>query len=349
MRCTRSTSRRGTRLLVALLLVILPAAGVLGTRAVGKALAQPTDTITATADAGGSISPSGQVQVAEGSDQAFTITPDPGYQVSDVVVDDTSLGPVTSYTFTAVDADHTISASFAIDTYTITPSTGPNGAISPATPQTADYGDTPTFTITPDPGYHVADVLVDGTSVGPVTSYQFTAVDSDHTISASFAIDTYTLTYTPGAHGTISGASPQTVNWGASGSTVTAVPATGYHFVTWSDGLTTASRTDSSVTADLSVTAIGNQRQGFVGERQARQRRAQLADRRSSASSMPPTGCTPAWRRICSFAGWCWASKTQTWLTSAKSWSSVASQKTGTAGRPCPVSHSARRAACSAL
>jgi hypothetical protein len=64
-----------------------------------------------------------------------------------------------------------------------------------------------------------------------------------------------TLTYTAGDHGTIRGTSPQTVAYGASGTQVTAVPDTGYHFVSWSDGALSASRTDSNMTADLSVTA----------------------------------------------------------------------------------------------
>ena len=101
------------------------------------------------------------------------------------------------------------------------------------------------FIITPAGGYHVADVLVDGGSVGAVTNYQFNTVTADHTIAASFAINQYTLTYTAGANGAISGASPQVVNHGASGSAVTAVPDAGYHFVDWSDGVLTASRTDS--------------------------------------------------------------------------------------------------------
>ena len=65
----------------------------------------------------------------------------------------------------------------------------------------------------------------------------------------------FTLTYTAGAHGSITGTSPQTVTYGASGTQVTAVADTGYHFVNWSDSLTTASRTDSNITADQSVTA----------------------------------------------------------------------------------------------
>jgi hypothetical protein len=50
-------------------------------------------------------------------------------------------------------------------------------------------GSNQTFTITPDPNHHVLDVLVDGVSVGAVTSYTFTNVTAAHTIAASFAID----------------------------------------------------------------------------------------------------------------------------------------------------------------
>ena len=56
-------------------------------------------------------------------------------------------------------------------------------------------------------------------------------------VTANFAINTYTLTYTAGANGTITGTSPQTVNHGADGTAVTAVPNAGYHFVDWSDGV----------------------------------------------------------------------------------------------------------------
>ncbi len=80
-------------------------------------------------------------------------------------------------------------------------------------------------------------------------------VTSNITVTASFAIDTYTLTYYAGAHGLISGATPQTINRGASGSAVTAIPVTGYHFVNWSDGSTANPRTDTNVTADLTITA----------------------------------------------------------------------------------------------
>ncbi|MBD3316163.1 MAG: carbohydrate-binding protein, partial [Chitinivibrionales bacterium] len=68
--------------------------------------------ITASAEVGGAISPSGAVTVIEGSSQEFTITPDAGYVIQDVVVDGASQGAVTSYTFNNVSADHTIEATF---------------------------------------------------------------------------------------------------------------------------------------------------------------------------------------------------------------------------------------------
>ena len=69
-------------------------------------------TIKATAGAGGSISPSGDVSVREGRDQTFTITPDKGYAVANVKIDGKSIGAVKSYTFENVSRTHTIEVIF---------------------------------------------------------------------------------------------------------------------------------------------------------------------------------------------------------------------------------------------
>lgn len=100
--------------------------------------------------------------------------------------------------------------------------------------------------------------------VGAGTALGFSILDdvySDNsgsltvTLTACVPVATHTLVYVAGGHGSITGTSPQTVNHGASGTAVTAVPDTGYHFVRWSDGSTQNPRTDTNVTADLSVTA----------------------------------------------------------------------------------------------
>lgn len=69
-------------------------------------------TIKATAGAGGSISPSGNVSVREGRDRTFTITPDKGYAVANVKIDGKSIGAVKSYTFENVSRTHTIEVIF---------------------------------------------------------------------------------------------------------------------------------------------------------------------------------------------------------------------------------------------
>ncbi|MBN2026118.1 MAG: hypothetical protein JW854_05105 [Actinobacteria bacterium] len=144
-------------------------------------------TITATAGSGGSIDPTGEVTVYHGDNQTFTITPDANCKVDSVMVDGSPVRQHDSYTFTNVTDNHTIEASFAIHKYMITVTAGANGSITPSGNVYVNDGDSQTFTITPDEYYEVEDVLVDGGSVGAVTSYTFTNVTDNHTIEASFA------------------------------------------------------------------------------------------------------------------------------------------------------------------
>ncbi|MGI6030726.1 MAG: leucine-rich repeat protein [Eubacteriales bacterium] len=71
-----------------------------------------TYTITASAGENGSISPSGKVSVVSGQDSSFVFTPSAGYKVAEVLVDNQSVGAPSSYTFTNVTANHTISVTF---------------------------------------------------------------------------------------------------------------------------------------------------------------------------------------------------------------------------------------------
>ncbi|MEK7399912.1 MAG: cohesin domain-containing protein, partial [Candidatus Poribacteria bacterium] len=109
-----------------------------------------------------------------------------GYHVADVLVDGSSVGAVGTYTFTNVTANHTISASFSINTFTITASAGANGSIIPSGTLNVNSGTDLIFAIIANVGYHIADVLVDGASVGVVNIYTFTNVTANHTISATF-------------------------------------------------------------------------------------------------------------------------------------------------------------------
>ncbi|HEY6209699.1 MAG TPA: InlB B-repeat-containing protein, partial [Gemmatimonadales bacterium] len=208
-------------------------------------------TLSYTAGTNGSLTGTSPQTVNHGSDgSAVTAVPNTGYHFgawSDGVT-------TASRTELNVTANVSVTASFVINTYTVTPSAGANGSLSPATPQTVTYNTTAVFTVTPATGYHIDAVTGCGSSlVGNI--YTSEPITAHCTVTASFAINTYTLAYTAGANGSLTGTSPQTVNYGSSGAAVTAVPSTGYHFVQWSDGVTTATRTDQNVTASISVTA----------------------------------------------------------------------------------------------
>ena len=77
-------------------------------------------TITATVVGHGSISPSGTVTVTAGMSKTYTITADPNYHVSGVLVNGSPVDSVSTYTFTDVSGNATISATFAINPYSVT-------------------------------------------------------------------------------------------------------------------------------------------------------------------------------------------------------------------------------------
>jgi hypothetical protein len=148
--------------------------------------AVPIYTITSSAGEGGTISPSGNVMVSETWSQKFTITPFQEYVISTVVVDGNSVGAVSSYTFTYITGNHTISATFSKIPYTIITSTGIGGSISPSGAVTVLSGSSQTFTITPSAEYEIANVFIDGIAIGAVTSHTFSNVTSNHSINVTF-------------------------------------------------------------------------------------------------------------------------------------------------------------------
>jgi hypothetical protein len=125
-----------------------PAGASLTARNLSVGAPPVTFTITASAGTNGSISPSGAVVVGQGANQTFTITPNSGFSVGSVTVDGASVGAVTSYTFSNVQANHTISATFtSLPTFSITASAGANGSISPSGTVVVAQGANQSFTI----------------------------------------------------------------------------------------------------------------------------------------------------------------------------------------------------------
>ncbi len=193
--------------------------------------------ISASAGPGGSISPAGGVPVDPGADTSFTIAPDVGFGIDDVLVDSVSVGATNSYAFTGVTADHTIEAIFDTLRYTITATAGPNGAITPAGPVSVNYGAARTFLVDPDSGYHLDSLLVDGVPVDSVTSYTFENVTADHDIDAYFSIDAYTITASAGPGGSITPSGPVAVTPGGSQAFMVTPDPGFYHDTLFVDGV----------------------------------------------------------------------------------------------------------------
>ena len=198
-------------------------------------------TITASAGAGGSISPSGAVSVAEGASQQFIIPPDLGYYVVNVVVDSVDKGSISSYTFTNVIANHTITASFALMTYTLEVSITGNGTVEINPPGGSYlYGTVVTLTAIPDTGssFLMWDDDLSG-SANPATI----TMDYYKGVTAIFLVNenpkpTYTLEVIPVGSGTVTQdpLPPYYIDENTV-VTLTAVPGPGWVFSEWDEDL----------------------------------------------------------------------------------------------------------------
>ena len=217
-------------------------------------------TITASAGIGGSLSPSGSVSVANGGSATFVASSATGFAISQLTVDGVSQGALTSYTFSDVAANHTISASFSsVPTYGISASAGANGSINPSGTLVVNAGSNQTIAITPGTGYQVADVVVDGVSQGAVASYTFTYVQAAHTLSATFGLRVCAITASAAAGGTISPGGTANVSFG-SNQTFAITPNTNYAIssvlVDGVDVGAPASYTFNSVIANHTIAAV---------------------------------------------------------------------------------------------
>jgi hypothetical protein len=120
-------------------------------------------------------------------------------------VDGSSVGAVANYTLTNVTAAHTIDATFSLNgPYSIDASAGTGGSISPSGATSVACGGSQSYTIAADPCLSIADVTVDGASVGAVSGYTFTNVQAAHTIAATFVQNpSLTIQASAGSGGTI--------------------------------------------------------------------------------------------------------------------------------------------------
>ncbi|KUK81875.1 MAG: Uncharacterized protein XD94_0279, partial [Mesotoga prima] len=133
-----------------------------------------------------------------------------------------------------MNSDKTVTANFSIVQHTITASAGVGGTISPSGKVKVNHGSNQSFNINPNTGYDIQDVKIDGVSEGAIGSYTFSNVTSDHEISATFKLKSYSISVSasPSEGGSASGGGTfdhgQQVN-------LSATPTTGYEFSNWTE------------------------------------------------------------------------------------------------------------------
>ncbi len=210
----------------------------------------------------GTITPDTPQTVNDGDTTSFALSAGAGYHIDSV--GGSCGGNLAGSTFTTatVTGDCSVIANFAINSYTVTASSGGNGSITPAT-QSVNHDGTASFTVTPAGGYHVVSVSGDTCSVtGSGNSYSAANVQANCAVTATFAIDSYTVTASSGGNGSITPPT-QSVNHGDAAS-FNVMPASGYHVVSVSGDTCSVTGSGSSysaanIQADCAVTATFEQ------------------------------------------------------------------------------------------
>jgi len=202
--------------------------------------------------AGGNIEPP-RLQVEHGGSASFTLSPDTGYHIDSVTGCNGTLSG-DSYTTGTISGACTVNATFSRNSYMLSATAEPGGNISPASVE-IQHGESTTFTLTPDTGYHIDSVTgCGGTLSGD--SYTTGLISGACTVSATFRLNRYSLSSTAGLGGSILPTRVEILH--GDNATFTLTPDTGYHIdnVTGCGGtLSGNSYTTGSISGACSVDA----------------------------------------------------------------------------------------------
>jgi len=178
-----------------------PAIGAAGTIYIGTndgilhAIGSPpvkTYTITPTAGANGVISPNTPQTVSSGANLTFIATANAGYTTTVWKLDGASAQTGgTQFTLKNITANHAVNVAFTALTFTVTPTAGSNGVISPKTPQIITYGGSVTFTASANAGYTTDSWYLDGaTTAAQVggTTYTVKTLSANHAVKVTFKV-----------------------------------------------------------------------------------------------------------------------------------------------------------------
>jgi uncharacterized repeat protein (TIGR02543 family) len=166
-------------------------------------------TVSASCSAGGSVSPSGTIEIGYFKSVSITITPSEGYEITRMLVNG-SINVTPAYSYSLSRTTYSLYVEFKLKTFDITATVkSAGGTLTPLGKTTKNYGESQTYTLTPSSGYFISLVRVNNTVVSGVTSnyyqYTFSNIKANNTIEVYFAPITYQITVssTPSSGGSI--------------------------------------------------------------------------------------------------------------------------------------------------
>lgn len=205
--------------------------------------------ITITSNTGGTVTPNGIVIVQKGDSLKVTFSADSGYRLENVSIDgsiDSSAKDRGYHLFQNVGSDHTLAVTFEkIPVYTITTSSNTGGTVTPEGNTSVREGGNLRVTFSPDDGYEIANVIVDGVSSSTAKDrgyHLFSNVNSNHTLTVEFEKIPiiYLITVVANGEGHVFGGGEY---YQGEEFTISAEAEDGHEFVRWTDGDTSSVRT----------------------------------------------------------------------------------------------------------
>ncbi len=191
-----------------------------------------------------------------GTNVTITAAPNEGYHVSKWVVDGTETASNDkTYTIENIDAPHTVSVEFAIDTFAVEAHVDPSsieGASVSGAVTDANYGTDVTLTATVPDGYHVAKWVDNSIEyVNQNKTFEIKNITANHEVKVYIEINTYKITTSCGDHGSIT--TTLTCDYGTS-ATITATPEEGYHVAKWTvDGVVDETNSETFDFTDIKL------------------------------------------------------------------------------------------------
>ncbi|MCK9575153.1 MAG: leucine-rich repeat protein [Clostridia bacterium] len=169
-----------------------------------------TFTITVSAGQNGTISPSGNVVVNYGTNKTFDFIPSEGYHVKSVTIDTVNIGDVHTYTFLGVNSSHTLSVVFEINKYSIVIPNSQNGSVFfNGSISDIPEGSSRTFTISPNEGYEVDKVTINGNEiVVKNNSFTVSEINSNMQVNVTYKTKSTVIPDDPNGGGTTDADNP---------------------------------------------------------------------------------------------------------------------------------------------